>query len=537
MKILQPSLDSVYKESLKSEQVKLLYAAMPIALLATLVNAIILVAVMWEVTDHYLATIWLSCMISVTLARFVLTLVYDKANPEPAQARHWELYFSIGSVVTGILWGSTALFLFPESSVMHQVFVAFVVGGMCAGSVTSLSPLLIPIFSFCALALGPLIIRFFTLDSDINNAMGMMLVLFLVMVLSSALRIYRNISQNIALRMQSEHQEEIILAKMIEHEALEEQLLQSQKMEAIGSLVGGIAHEFNNMLAGMTGSLYLAKKEIADFPHTIKKLDNVERLSFRASAMIKKLLIFAKQDGVEKKPLGLTSFIKETAHLNALNVPDNITFHSNICDDELVVRGDATQLQQVLINLLNNACDAVENASSPTVSLQLEAMQSDDGFIASHPAFVGVALVHLAIRDNGCGMSSTDKEHIFEPFFTTKEIGRGTGLGLSMAYGAIQNLGGLLEVESVLGEGSCFHIYLPRIEEEVATTVLEYLSDTVHGKGELILLVDDNLEIRQTSKAVLESLSYRVLVASDGVKVSTCSAPTTRIFHLLLWTL
>ncbi len=518
MKTLQPALGLAYEELLKSEQVKLLYAAMPMALLATLVNAMILVAVLWDVTEQLSLSIWFASIVSVMLARFALTMAYNRAKPAPSQTKSWEQYFTIASIATGITWGSTSLFLFPEHSAMHQVFIAFVVGGMCAGSVTSLSPLLIPVFSFCILALAPLIVRFFTLDSDINNAMGVMLVLFLVMVSTSALRIYRNISQNIELRIQSERQEEIILAKMIEHEELEEQLLQSQKMEAIGSLVGGIAHEFNNMLAGMTGNLFLAKKEIADFPHVIKKLDNVETLSFKASAMIKKLLIFARKDAIEKKPFDLTSFINDISNLNAASIPKNIAFQTQLCSDRLVVNGDATQLQQILINLLNNASDAVENRQNPTVSLSLEAMEADKKFISNHPDIESSSLVRLIVKDNGCGISSSDKEHIFEPFFTTKEIGQGTGLGLSMAYGAIQNLGGLIEVESTLGQGSSFHIYLPRIKEEViASSSVERL-ETCLGKDELILLVDDNLDIRTTSREVLESLNYRVMEASDGLQ-------------------
>ena len=305
---------------------------------------------------------------------------------------------------------------------------------------------------------------------------------------------------------------------MTDHEMMEEKFRQAQKMESLGILVGGIAHDFNNMLAGMTGNLYLAKKKTANLPDVVKNLDRVEKLSFRAAEMIQQLLAFARKGSVQMIPFGLTSFIKEIYKLSESSIPENVTFHGEFCQEELVVKGDATQLQQVLMNLINNARDAVAGVQDPMISLKIEGFETDESFANNHPDLYGRLFAHLIVRDNGAGISRADQEHIFEPFFTTKEVGLGTGLGLSMALGAVQSHGGILEVDSSQGEGSSFHIYLPIIKEEKVDIVSEETTEIVSGNGELILMVDDNADVRRTCKEVLENIGYQVLEASSGLE-------------------
>ena len=213
-------MDTNKVDSLRHEQVKLLYEAMPLALVATLINAVILFAVEWSVAEHLLSIIWLVSILIVTALRFGLAFFYHRIQPDGDRTSDWERYFSIGAVTAGIIWGSTSLLLFPESSITHQVFVAFIVGGMCAGAVTSLSPLPVPIFSFLILALSPLIVRFFMVGSEITNAMGVMLFLFFIMISANALKSYRNIRQNIELRIQSKRQEDIILQSKLEQQVI-----------------------------------------------------------------------------------------------------------------------------------------------------------------------------------------------------------------------------------------------------------------------------------------------------------------------------
>ncbi|MDQ6999755.1 MAG: PAS domain S-box protein, partial [Mariprofundus sp.] len=226
-----------------------------------------------------------------------------------------------------------------------------------------------------------------------------------------------------------------ITRDLTEREALEEQFRQAQKMEAIGTLVGGIAHDFNNMLAGITGNLYLASRKSQDNPDVMQKLDNIERLSFRAADMIKQLLDFARKGQVSMKKMQLVPFIGKTLKLLQTLVPANITLHKDICTDELIVTGDVTLLHQILMNLLNNARDALDGVDNPCITVKLEKFNADETFIRTHADVSKNHYAHLSIEDNGCGIPEHQIEHLFEPFFTTKEQGKGTGLGLSMVFG------------------------------------------------------------------------------------------------------
>ncbi|HCS12487.1 MAG: hybrid sensor histidine kinase/response regulator [Zetaproteobacteria bacterium CG06_land_8_20_14_3_00_59_53] len=301
------------------------------------------------------------------------------------------------------------------------------------------------------------------------------------------------------------------------YEDLEQQFHQAQKMEAIGTLVGGIAHDFNNMLAGIMGNLYLVQLRVTDMPDVALKLKGIEQLSFRAADMIQQLLTFARKDQVNIKPLPLTSFIKETVKFLRSSISENIELRQDICSDALSVNGDSTQLHQVLLNLTNNARDALQDSSEPCIGIRLRTLVADDDFRKSHSYFKTGRYAQLSVSDNGCGIPAHHIEHIFEPFFTTKEQGKGTGLGLTMTFGAIKNHHGYIEVESIKGEGSIFHLYLPlREDNRSAVTPPQEEEKAISGNGETILLVDDDPSIINIGRELLESMQYRVLTAANG---------------------
>lgn len=307
-----------------------------------------------------------------------------------------------------------------------------------------------------------------------------------------------------------------IHADLTEQENLEQQFHQSQKMEAIGTMVGGIAHNFNNMLAGISGNIYLAKMKVRKNPEVVQRLTNIEDLSRRAAEMIEQLLAFARKSMVRMQQISLTTLVTETLKLLSASVPENITICQDICTDDLPIKGDATLLHQVLANLINNARDAVDNIDKPCITIKLESFQADALFVQHHSDIDDGIYAHLSIMDNGMGIAKKHIKHLFDPFFTTKEQGKGTGLGLSMVYGAIKTHGGLMDVESEEGQGTIFHIYLPLLEIEKIDIKPEQKQKTVIGHGELILLADDEQVVRETTADVLESLGYKVLQAQDG---------------------
>jgi len=300
-----------------------------------------------------------------------------------------------------------------------------------------------------------------------------------------------------------------------EQKELKEQLHQSQKMESVGTLVGGVAHEFNNTLAGITGRLYLAKNRAEGNPEVIRHIDEISNLSFRAAEMIQQLLTFSRKSPVQMQTFDLSAFIKDTFKLHRFSIPENINIETNYTHCALPVRGDANQVQQILVNLLHNARDAVLEVNKPQITMTLELFEADKLFRELHPDLTEKCYAHLMVEDNGCGISESDKAKIFDPFFTTKEVGKGTGLGLAMVYGATHTHNGFVEVDSVLNKGTGMHIYIP-LSKDASVNIQENNSQVVQGQGEMILIVDDEPELRKTGRQVLESLGYSILEASNG---------------------
>jgi len=308
----------------------------------------------------------------------------------------------------------------------------------------------------------------------------------------------------------------VVLDITRQHE-LDDQLRQAQKMEAIGTLVGGIAHDFNNKLAAINGNLYLALFDIADNSKAAGHLKAIEQLSFEAADMVRQLLTFARKGTVKMSPLNLVSFIKETAKFNRVTIPEDIQLSINYGNRPLQVLGDITQLQQLFLNLLTNARDALQGVEQARIDVVLEYLEPDTLFLEHHPEAESVtAFACLKVSDNGAGIEPQYLKQIFDPFFTTKESGKGTGLGLAMVYGVAQSHHGIVEVESKPGEGTCFSIYLPLHSETEKPSEPEQQNEIIRGNGETILLADDDASVLETFANMLESIGYRVLQARNG---------------------
>jgi len=232
--------------------------------------------------------------------------------------------------------------------------------------------------------------------------------------------------------------------------------------------------------------------------------------------MIKKLLTFSRKDSVSRTTFSMNDMVEETVLLARRGFSEDVELSCDVSEQNLTISGDVSLLEQVILNLLNHAYAAVVDTTQPQINCHLSPWSADALFSKAHPELADKELMLLEISDNGCGISAHDLSSIFEPFFTTKEVGKGTGLGLSMAYGAIQNHGGIIDVSSVPGEGCTFRIYLPVSKEVGLSSAEKFLPDAVAGAGEVILLVDDHKDIRDSSAEVLESLDYQVILAEDG---------------------
>ena len=298
---------------------------------------------------------------------------------------------------------------------------------------------------------------------------------------------------------------------------LEEQFVQAQKMEAIGVLVGGVAHDFNNILAAMQGNVFLAKRKINDPDYIQDKLESIGLLSVSAADMVKQLLTFARKGSFDDKTFSLNTFMKEGFKLIRAAIPENINQLCNTCQEKLIINGDATQLLQVMMNLVNNACHAVQDVENPQIDCELKYYQASDEFMKVHSDLATRDFAHVVVRDNGHGINKAHLKKIFEPFYTTKPVGVGTGLGLSMVFSTVARHGGVVEVETEPGKGTAFHLYLPLDEFELQP-VLRQDANIVMGKGEMVLLVDDEQKVREVMALSLENMGYKVTQARNGVE-------------------
>ncbi len=298
---------------------------------------------------------------------------------------------------------------------------------------------------------------------------------------------------------------------------LEHRLRESQKMEAVGTLVGGIAHDFNNILAAITGNLYLIKKDVEDRPKVAEKIVSIENESFRAAKMIAQLLTFARKDVVHMEDVSISDLFKATYQLAHVTVPENVKLEWVSSAEELRVQADENQIKQIVLNLVNNARDAVEGLENPKIKVNLSRYTPDKHFRNRHPNASADSYACIKVLDNGMGIAKDTLSHIFEPFYTTKSVGKGTGLGLAMVYGSIQQHGGIIEVESELGKGCRFCVYVPLVHHgEHNTSEDKTWSGVVLGNGETILVVDDEEIVRNVARDLLSSINYKVLEASDG---------------------
>ncbi len=309
----------------------------------------------------------------------------------------------------------------------------------------------------------------------------------------------------------------VINRDITEKKQLEVQFLRSQRMEGIGSLAGGIAHDLNNLLAPISLSSDLLLR--FDLDEKSRELISVIKTSAeRAGSVVHQVLTFARgMENVEHDILQPKLVVKEIVDIAKKTFPKNINIFLKVLYDLWLIKADSTHLHQVLLNLCVNARDAMPDGGD--LILGVDNMHVDNQFAAIYQEAKPGPYVKFTISDTGIGMSSEIKERIFDPFFSTKELCDGTGLGLSSAHGIVQNLGGFISVESEVNEGSTFHIFIPAevsmSEIQPALQVRPSLPDV---KGELILLVDDNIEFRKVTQETLENHGYKVLVAEDGTE-------------------
>ncbi len=299
-----------------------------------------------------------------------------------------------------------------------------------------------------------------------------------------------------------------------ERERVEQQLQQSQRLESIGRLAGGVAHDLNNLLSPILGYGELLLEDAAGMDPRRESLQEIVRAGKRARDLVRQLLAFSRKQALESRPIDFDDLLRNFEKLLRRTIREDVAIHFELDGTLPPIRGDVGQLEQVVMNLAVNAQDAMPRGGELTIETSVAEL--DEIYALQHDGVTPGRYVRFAMRDTGCGMDAETRRQIFEPFFTTKGKEKGTGLGLATVYGIVKQHGGNVWVYSEPGLGTTFHIYLPASEEEIlARQAPRGAGENLEG-SETILLVEDDEQVRALTEAVLRRYGYRVLAAEDG---------------------
>ena len=308
----------------------------------------------------------------------------------------------------------------------------------------------------------------------------------------------------------------VVAQDVSERYLLEQQLRQSQKMEAVGRLAGGVAHDFNNLLMVIKGHTELLLNALPSEDKYSRKIEQIDRAADRASALTRQLLAFSRLQVLQPQVINLNGVVEEMGKLLPRLIGEDIELVIRGAEDLGAIRADASQMEQVIMNLAVNARDAMPNGGR--LLIETSNAELDSTYNEVHPIVRQGRYILLAVSDTGTGMNAETQARIFEPFFTTKPQGKGTGLGLSTVYGVVKQSGGFIWVYSEVGRGTSFKIYLPRVDQPIERVGAGRVASEAPRGTETILLAEDEQDVREVAREFLESGGYTVIEARDGAE-------------------
>ncbi|MDD2851061.1 MAG: response regulator [Desulfuromonadaceae bacterium] len=307
----------------------------------------------------------------------------------------------------------------------------------------------------------------------------------------------------------------VFMQDISDHRKLEEQLRQSQKMEAIGQLAGGVAHDFNNILTVILGYANLLSMKVNFSASEKEAMQHIVSAAEKAAQLTQGLLAFSRKQVMDSKPVNLNDIVQQMQKFLVRIIGEDIRLRAVHNDATLSVLADAGQIEQVLINLAANARDAMSEGGELTIETSFQTI--DDSFVHEHNCGKVGNYALISVSDNGCGMDETTCTRIFEPFFTTKEVGKGTGLGMAIVHGIVSQHNGFIYVYSEQGKGTTFKIFIPIIDKELLTEMEHVAEKAPKGGTETILVVEDDVSVRKVMESILIHSGYEIISAGDGV--------------------
>jgi two-component system, cell cycle sensor histidine kinase and response regulator CckA len=324
----------------------------------------------------------------------------------------------------------------------------------------------------------------------------------------------------------------VVAQDVSERHILEQQLRQSQKMEAVGRLAGGVAHDFNNLLMVIKGHTELLVNSLPSGEKYSRKIEQIDRAADRASALTRQLLAFSRLQVLQPQVINLNTVVEEMGKLLPRLIGEDVELVIRGSEDLGAIRADASQMEQVIMNLAVNARDAMP--AGGRLLIETSNAELDGNYNAVHPIVRQGRYILLAVSDTGTGMNAETQARIFEPFFTTKPQGKGTGLGLSTVYGVVKQSGGFIWVYSEIGRGTSFKIYLPRVDQPIERSGAVRVASEAPRGTETILLAEDEQDVREVAREFLESGGYTVIEARDGTDALKRVEKYDGAIHLLV---
>jgi signal transduction histidine kinase len=445
---------------IRAAQLDALFGQMPIALTVNIINAAITVAVLQRLTQATISLGWFCIVALLTLARWALWRRYRRVRPHVTDISCWSLVAIFGSLLAGLTWGLGGVVLFPTVSSLGQIFLTFVIGGMCAGSVVVSASHLPTLLAFLLPASLSMAGRFLYENTATGNALGIMILVFAAALSLAGAHLNRIFAETMRLRFELNAANLRLQAEIGERHATEAALRQAQKLEAVGQLTGGIAHDFNNLLTLVIGNLMLAIGRVGENAAIMPPLQAALQAAEKGVTLIQRLLAFARKQRLDPRPVDLPRLTANIEELLRRTLGSHIRLEIIAGTGVAPARIDANQLELAILNLTINARDAMPTGG--TLRINIENSHADLGLPDQLPR--GDYVV-LSITDTGTGMDEATLARAFDPFFTTKEIGSGSGLGLPMVQGFAAQSGGSVQIWSKPGEGTTVELWLPQAKE------------------------------------------------------------------------
>jgi signal transduction histidine kinase/CheY-like chemotaxis protein len=533
---------SIGGAEVRAELVRTIYRQSTPVLVANCINAGILSAALWGTAPRSLLLLWSSLVALMALVRARLWKRYREQAPPASEAAAWGGRFVAGSAVAGVLWGAAGFWMLHSTGPVSELLVIFMVGGMCTAAAGTLAAYFAAFVAFTTPALTGLALGLVLFGDSLHQLLGGLVVLYGAGLSVVARVNHRALTDAFTLRCENaelvaslsraqsrlEESNRSLEQRVAERTAAlgkqAEALREARRLEAVGRLAGGVAHDFNNLLTINLANIseLMARRALDSGTHIA--LVEMRDSCMKGAELVRQLLTFGRRQRTNPETLDLNQVLHRLERLLGRLLGERLTLDLDLEAAQLFVCGDPTQVEQVIINLITNARDAMLIDGVVAVqSRAVDLVQASDGLPPGK-------YVLLTVTDTGAGMDAETRQHIFEPFFTTKEVGKGTGLGLATAHSIVEQSGGYIRVTSTPGQGSCFKVYLPAVappaeqQSDAEPRAASGMRKVARPSRATVLLVEDEPTVRSVARRILMGAGYQVLAAPSGEQALTLAA-------------